>query len=120
MYDRVFERPGLTVQGIRKLERLLKLTPEDLQKDEHSDYLSDRINEKINGIITEINVDNRPLTDCEYSGENLIDTPIKPDGNIINYIGCIEGYDFQKDAADQIYLFYDENIKKAVICFEYT
>ncbi|MFH6992741.1 hypothetical protein [Flavobacterium sp. FlaQc-48] len=120
LYDRVFYRPGLTVEGIRKLERLLKLTPEDLQKDEPSDYLSDRINEKINGILTEINVDNITLTDCECSGENLINVPIKPNGNIFNYVGCIEGYDFQKDAADQIYLFYDDDIKKAVICFEYT
>ncbi len=120
LYDRDFYRPGLTVEGIRKLERLLKLTPEDLHNDAPSDYLSESINKKINGVIDEINTDHQPLDKCLYSGTNLIDKPIKADGSIFNYIACMEGYHFQENAADQLYLFHDDEMKKAVICLEYT
>lgn len=120
LYDRDGHRPGLTVEGIRKLERLLKLTAEDLHNDEHSDYLAEMISKKINGVIDEINIENLPLDECGYSGENLIDKPVRPDGSLLNYIACMEGYNFQENAADQIYLFHDDQMKKAVICLEYT
>ena len=120
LYARDFYRPGLTVEGIRKLERLLKLTAEDIHNDEPSDYFSETISKKINGVIDEINVDNLPLDECECSGGNLIDKPVKADGSLFNYIACMEGYNFQENAADQIYLFHDDQLSKAVICLEYT
>jgi hypothetical protein len=120
LYDKDFFRPGLKVEGIRKLERLLKLTAEDIHYDEPSDYLAESIDKKINGVIDEINVNNLPLDKCEYSGGNLINKPTKTDGSLFNYIACMEGYNFQENAADQIYLFHDELTKKAVICLEYT
>jgi hypothetical protein len=120
LYDRDNNRPGLTIEGIRKLERLLKLTADDLHNDEPSDYLAEVISKKINGVIDEINIDDLPLDECNYSGTNLIDKPVKADGSIFNYIACMEGYNFQENAADQIYLFHDDQLKKAVICLEYT
>jgi hypothetical protein len=82
LYDGDFYRPGLTVDGIRKLERLLKLTAEDLRNDEHSEYLAECISKKINGIIDEINIDHHPLDQCGCSGTNLIDKPVKADGSL--------------------------------------
>lgn len=120
LYDKDFYRPGLTVEGIRKLERILKLTADDLYKDEDSDYLKDQINEKINGVLIELNCDNQPFDNCNYSGSNLTSVPLKKNGDLFHYIACMEGYDFQETAADQIYLFHDDQQKKAVICFEYT
>lgn len=120
LYDRDFYRPGLTVDGIRKLERLLKLTAADIHNDPPSDYFSESIGKKINGVLDEINIDNLPLDECTYAGTNLIDKPVRPDGNIFNYIACMEGYNFQENAADQVYLFHDDQLKKAVICLEYT
>lgn len=120
LYDRDNNRPGLTVEGIRKLERLLKLTAEDLYNDEPSEYLAEVISKKINGVIDEININNLPLDECQYSGTNLIDKPVKANGRSFNYIACMEGYNFQENAADQIYLFHDDQLKKAVICLEYT
>ena len=120
LYDRDFYRPGLTVEGIRKLERLLKLTADDIHKDEPSDYLSESIGKKINGVIDEINTDQLPLDECEYAGTNLTDKPMKANGDLFTYVACMEGYNFQENAADQIYLFHDDEMKKAVICFEYT
>lgn len=120
LYDKDFDRPGLTVNGIRKLERILKLTVEDLNKDKDSDYIADRQKKKINDVISEINRDNLPLDNCNYSGENLIDKPINKNGELFDYIACMEGYDFQENCADQIYLFHNQKLEKAVICFEYT
>lgn len=120
LYDRDFHRPGLTINGIRKLERLLKLTVEDLHNDAPSDYLSEIIGKKINGVIDEINTKNLGLDECQYSGGNLIDKPVKADGSLFNYIACMEGYNFQENAADQIYLFHNDQMNKAVICLEYT
>jgi len=120
LYDRDFYRPGLTVEGIRKLERLLKLSAEDIHKDGPSDYLAETIDKKINGVIDEINVKNLPLDECEYSGQNLTDKPFQADGSLFSYIACMEGYNFQENAADQIYLFYNDDLEKAVICLEYT
>ncbi|KRD11253.1 hypothetical protein ASE21_05985 [Flavobacterium sp. Root901] len=120
LYDKDFYRPGLTVNGIRKLERLLKLTPEDLYNDKDSEYVKEHQKKKINGVLLEINIDNLPLDECSFSGENLIDKPLDKNGNLFDYIACMEGYDFQQDAADQIYLFHNFELKKAVICLEYT
>lgn len=120
LYARDFNRPGLTVEGIRKLERLLKLTADDLHNDEPSDYLEERLSNKISNVIDEINVDALPLDECRFCGDSLFEKPFRADGRIFDYIACMEGYDFQENAADQLYLFHDKEMQKAVICLEYT
>jgi hypothetical protein len=56
-----------------------------------------------------------------FEGTNLLDNlPYNEDGQIFEYIGCLTGFYFQYNGADALYLFYDEKLKKAVICFEYT
>ncbi|MGU3374807.1 hypothetical protein [Chryseobacterium sp. M5A1_1a] len=119
LYDKYSYRPGLTVDDIRRLERLRQLTVEDLEKDEDSEYMVEKAENKLHGIFEELNIEKKDLEECNFGGDNLINKPIHND-KILDYIGCIEGYDFQEHAADQIYLFHDETIKKAVICFEYT
>lgn len=119
IYDLDFNRPGLGVYDIRKLERLRQLTPEDLHSDKFSDYLSERANAKINGVLEEVNVENLSLEDAQFGGENLMDKPFNKN-KLFNYIGCMEGYDFQEHAADQVFLFHDQELNKAVICLEYT
>ena len=119
LYDKDSNRPGLSVDDIRRLERLRKLTVEDLEQDDFSEYLKERIENKILGIFEEINRDKLPLEDCNFGGENLIEKPLH-NGKLLPYIASLEGYDFQQSAADQLFLFYDETIKKAVICLEYT
>lgn len=119
LYDKYFHRQGLTVKDIRRLERLRQLTVEELEKDEDSDYMAERAEKKLYGVFEELNTDKKNLEDCNFGGENLISKPMH-EGKLLDYIGCIEGYDFQQNAADQIYIFHDDTLKKAVICFEYT
>jgi len=90
-----------------------------LEKDNYSEYLEDRLKNKIFGVFEELNTKALPLEECNFGGENLIEKPYN-NGKLMDYIACIEGYDFQQNAADQIFLFYDKGIKKAVICLEYT
>lgn len=119
LYDKYAYRSGLTVNDIRRLERLRQLTPEDLEKDENSEYMEERNAAKIHGIFDELNSEKKILEDCNFDGCNLISKPAH-NGKPLDYIGCIEGYDFQQSSADHIYLFYDRDLRKAVICFEYT
>lgn len=119
LYDKYSYRPGLTVDDIRRLERLRQLTVEDLEKDEHSDYMIERAVNKLYGIFEELNTEKNSLEDSNFGGENLTNKPYLNE-KLLDYIACIEGYDFQENAADQIFLFHDDSIKKAVICFEYT
>lgn len=119
LYNRSSYRPGLEVWDIRRLERLRKLTVGDLEKDELSDYFAERLEKKIYGVFEELNTKSLPLEDCNFSGENLIEKPYY-NGKLLPYIASIEGYDYQLHAADQLFLFFDENIQKAVICLEYT
>lgn len=119
LYDKYSDRPGLTVYDIRRLERLRQLTVEDLEKDENSEYMMERAEKKLHGIFEELNIEKKSLEDSNFGGENLINKPTLNE-KLLDYIACIEGYDFQQNAADQIFLFHDSSIKKAVICFEYT
>ena len=120
LYDKDFNRPGLEVYDIRRLERLRKLTVEDLEKDAYSAYLEERLQKKVLGIFEELNTGMLPLEECVFGGENLTEIPVKADGSPMDYIGCLEGYDFQCAAADLLFLFYDSEKKKAVIGLEYT
>ncbi|MFD2556067.1 hypothetical protein [Sphingobacterium tabacisoli] len=120
LYEKDFNRPGLEVNDIRRLERLRMLTVEDLNRDAHSPYDEERLQNKTFGVFEEINTDLSPIEDCKFSGENLTEIPHKNNGDPMDYIGCLEGYDFQKSAADLIFLFYDSEMKKAVIALEYT
>lgn len=119
LYDKYSYRPGLTIEDIRRLERLRQLTVEDLEKDEDSDYMVERAEQKLYGIFEELNIEKKSLENSNFGGENLMNKPTL-DGQLLDYIACMEGYDFQQNAADQIFLFHDDSIKKAVICFEYT
>lgn len=119
LYDKYAYRAGLTVNDIRRLERLRQLTVEDLEKYEDSDYMVERNAAKIHGIFDELNTEGIPLEDSSFGGDNLMNIPTH-NGKALDYIGCIEGYDFQQNAADHIYLFYNRELRKAVICFEYT
>lgn len=55
-----------------------------------------------------------------FENTNLINIPTKPDGSTFTYVGSLTGYLFQAYGADCLYLFYDRDLKKAVVCFEYT
>lgn len=117
--DKDYDRPGLHVEGIRSLERLRQLTVEDMDNGQHSDYLVERLEQKIHGVFEELNIEGLPLEDCKYGGENIIEKPYH-NGEVLPHIATIEGYDFQQSAADMLFLFYDQTINKAVICLEYT
>lgn len=117
--DKDYDRPGLHVEDIRSLERLRQLTVEDMDNGKHSDYYIERLAEKIYGVFEELNTDNLSLEDCKYGGENIIEKPYH-NGELFPHIATIEGYDFQQSAADMLFLFYNQDINKAVICFEYT
>lgn len=55
-----------------------------------------------------------------FEQTNLIHVPKNNKGEVLTYIGSFTGYYFQAAAADNVYLFYDRELAKAVICFEYT
>ncbi|MDM1398877.1 hypothetical protein HX049_17175 [Myroides odoratimimus] len=117
--DKDYDRPGLHVEDIRSLERLRQLTVEDMDNGQHSDYLMERLKQKIHGIFEELNIEGLPLEACKYGGENIIEKPYH-NGEVLPHIATIEGYDFQQSAADMLFLFYNQTINKAVICLEYT
>ncbi|MEK8127095.1 siderophore biosynthesis protein [Paenibacillus filicis] len=56
----------------------------------------------------------------KFESTNLINIPKKLNGDVFTYIGSLTGYYFQAFGADCVYLFYDQDLKKAVICFEYS
>ncbi|KGR84900.1 hypothetical protein [Lysinibacillus odysseyi] len=51
---------------------------------------------------------------------NLLYVPKDENGAVFTYIGFATGYYFQACGADRIYLFFNKELKKAVICLEYT
>ncbi|MDR6525251.1 hypothetical protein J2787_000621 [Chryseobacterium rhizosphaerae] len=120
LYDKDSYRPGLMVDDIRRLERLRKLTVEDLEKDDYSEYAEERLQKKVYEVFDELNTASLPVEETHFGADNLIEKPYKNDDTLMDYIGCMEGYDFQNSAADLLYLFYDKELKKAVICLEYT
>ncbi len=65
------------------------------------------------------------LEDCNHENEvfeytNLFNVPRDETGQPFTYIGFATGYYFQAFGADRIYLFFNKELRKAVICFEYT
>ncbi|EPH13461.1 hypothetical protein HMPREF9713_00641 [Myroides odoratimimus CCUG 12700] len=88
---------------------------------------------EIGGILDDIQFQSKEdrdcLIECEITFEeamqfedstNLINLPYDAEGNIFTYIGRFTGYLFQQYGADSVYLFYNKELKKAVICLEYT
>lgn len=110
LYEGDFNRPGLQVKDIRRLERLRALTPADLQKDIVSDYLAELHQERPAGIFT-------ALAPEEFAG----DWPFNNDmGPSFEYIGTIDGSEFQHIAPEGISLFYSQALKKAMVTFGST
>ncbi len=105
LYDKDFNRSGLEVYDIRRLQRLRNLTVVDLEKDAYSEYAVERLQNKVLGIFEKLNINILPLEECNFSGENLSEKPYKNNGRLMDYIACLEGYDFQNTAADQVFLF---------------
>ncbi|BCC58543.1 TPA: siderophore biosynthesis protein [Bacillus cereus] len=65
------------------------------------------------------------LEDCDNEDEifdftNLLYVPKDEYGHPFTYVGFVTGYYFQAYGADRIYLFFNKELRKAVICFEYT
>ncbi|MDR6776962.1 MULTISPECIES: siderophore biosynthesis protein [Paenibacillus] len=56
----------------------------------------------------------------QFEQTNLLHVPKRPNGETFTYIGSFTGYYFQACGADTVYLFYDQELSKAVICFEYS
>ncbi|MGZ0042271.1 siderophore biosynthesis protein [Paenibacillus ottowii] len=56
----------------------------------------------------------------KFEQTNLLHVPKRANGETFTYIGSFTGYYFQAFGADAGYLFYDRELKKAVICFEYS
>lgn len=88
---------------------------------------------EIAGILDDIQFQSKEdkdcLEECEISFEvamqfedsnNLTNLPYDAEGNIFTYIGRFTGYLFQQYGADSVYLFYNKELNKAVICLEYT
>ncbi|WP_121967462.1 hypothetical protein [Myroides sp. N17-2] len=88
---------------------------------------------EIGGILDDIQFQSKEdrdcLEECEITFEeamqfddstNLTELPYDKDGNIFTYIGRFTGYLFQQYGADSAYLFYNKELKKAVMCLEYT
>ncbi|WP_149093901.1 siderophore biosynthesis protein [Paenibacillus terrae] len=56
----------------------------------------------------------------QFEHTNLLYVPKCANGETFTYIGSFTGYYFQAFGADSVYLFYDRELRKAVICFEYS
>lgn len=55
-----------------------------------------------------------------FEDTNLLEVPKDKNNKIFEYIGSLTGYNFQKYGADALYVFQNLDMKKAVICLEYT
>ncbi|MGE7823966.1 siderophore biosynthesis protein [Paenibacillus sp. NPDC093718] len=87
---------------------------------------------EINGLLDDIGfMSDEAQRDLQEEGEsledwlsfeqtNLLHVPRTPEGNTFTYIGRLTGYYFQAYGADALYLFYSKELRKAVICLEYT
>jgi len=113
LYNGAFNRPGLLVRDIRKLERLKALTTADLHADQTDAFIAESRLEKTAGIFTKLAAGSIPDLD-----EDRI--PLQANGQPFDFIGALEGYDFQYTAPDDISLFYSPMMKKAVICLAYS
>lgn len=51
---------------------------------------------------------------------NLEDPPQRGDGRVFDYIGWLQGFDFQEYGCDELYLFYDHDSSKAVVRLVYS
>ncbi|EJS67825.1 hypothetical protein CON38_12065 [Bacillus cereus] len=51
---------------------------------------------------------------------NLLYVPKDEYGHPFTYVGFVTGYYFQAYGADRVYLFFNKELRKAVICLEYT
>lgn len=109
LYEGDFNRPGLQVNDIRRLERLRALTPADLQKDAVSDYLAELHQERPAGIFTAVAPE-------EFPGDGPLDDM---DPSFV-YIGTIDGSEFQHMAPEGISLFYSPALHKALVTFGNT
>lgn len=56
----------------------------------------------------------------KFENTNLFHVPKNLNGEVFKYVGSLTGYYFQAYGADCVYLFYDKELRKAAICFEYT
>ncbi|EOQ33524.1 TPA: siderophore biosynthesis protein [Bacillus cereus] len=83
----------------------------------------------VNGILNDVRFMTEEgkelLEDCDNEEEifdftNLLYVPKDEYGRPFTYVGFVTGYYFQAYGADRIYLFFNKELRKAVICFEYT
>jgi hypothetical protein len=56
----------------------------------------------------------------KFEQTNLSNVPKNMNSEVFTYVGSLTGYYFQAYGADCAYLFYDKDLGKAVMCFEYT
>jgi len=110
LYKGDFKRPALKVDDVRRLMRLRTLKPEDLRGDEISGQLVARHQQKIGGVFAAL----APFANGVGLFHALSLLPRK-DGKVFEFIGTMEGDDFQHTAPDDISLFYSPELKKAVI-----
>ncbi|WP_229524689.1 hypothetical protein [Paenibacillus farraposensis] len=54
-----------------------------------------------------------------FEQTNILQVSKRPNGETFTYIGSFTGYYFQVFGVDTVYLFYDQELRKAVISFEY-
>lgn len=69
-------------------------------------------------LIKEFDIDLHEM--IRFEDTNLMEKPYDLDGQIFEYIGFFTGYLFQAFGSDRAYLFYNKELKKAVMCLEYT
>lgn len=55
-----------------------------------------------------------------FEDTNLLEVPKDINNNVFEYMGNFTGYNFQKYGADTLYVFQNKDMKKAVVCLEYT
>ena len=73
---------------------------------------------EIKELMDKHNISLDEMNSCENT--NLMEVPKDNQDIIFEYIGNLTGYSFQKHGGDVLYLFVNQEMKKAVICLEYT
>jgi hypothetical protein len=73
---------------------------------------------EVKEMMKEYGISIEEMAACEDT--NLSEVPKDDDQNVFEYIGNLTGFLFQKNGADALYLFQNQELKKAVICLEYT
>jgi hypothetical protein len=125
-YGRIFSKTlnweNISLETLEELEAKDRMQYPDYKKEypEYFGLIEDVKHQSIDvkAMMKEHNISVEEMDTFEDT--NLLEVPKDNNNKVFEYIGYLTGYNFQKNGADALYLFQNQEMKKAVICLEYS